>query len=64
MPELIQALLDPKSYPHSPPWVKLVQTQMSFVFLAGDLDVIRQNMVKNFGQTEKNIGATVSVEQK
>jgi len=37
LPELIQALLDPKSYPHSPPRVELVQTQMSFVFLAGDL---------------------------
>jgi aminoglycoside phosphotransferase family enzyme len=37
LPELIQALLDPKSYPHSPSKVELVQTQMSFVFLAGDL---------------------------
>jgi len=36
-PELIQALLDPKTYPHSPPRVDLVQTQMSFVFLGGDL---------------------------
>ncbi len=36
-PELIQALLDPKVYPHSPPQVALVQTQMSFLFLAGDL---------------------------
>jgi hypothetical protein len=35
-PELIQALLDPKTYPDSPPKVDLVQTQMSFVFLAGD----------------------------
>jgi len=37
LPELIQALLDPKIYPNSPPRVDLVQTQMSFVFLAGDL---------------------------
>jgi len=37
LPELIQALLDPKSYPHAPLRVELVQTQMSFVFLAGDL---------------------------
>ncbi|MBU2536448.1 MAG: hypothetical protein KKD83_09845 [Chloroflexi bacterium] len=36
-PELIKALLDSKSYPHSPSRVDLVQTQMSFVFLAGDL---------------------------
>jgi len=35
-PELIQALLDPRIYPDSPPKVELVQTQMSFVFLAGD----------------------------
>jgi len=35
-PELIQALLDPKTYQHSPPRVDLVQTQMSFVFLVGD----------------------------
>ncbi|HEY51354.1 MAG TPA: hypothetical protein G4O20_06065 [Dehalococcoidia bacterium] len=37
LPELIQALLDPKIYPHPPERVELVQTQMSFVFLAGDL---------------------------
>jgi len=36
-PEMIQALLDPEAYPHSPPRVELVQTQMSFLFLAGDL---------------------------
>ncbi len=36
-PELIEALLDPEVYPHSPGQVELVQTQMSFVFLAGDL---------------------------
>ncbi|MFQ5996916.1 MAG: phosphotransferase, partial [Dehalococcoidales bacterium] len=31
-----QALLDPKAYPHLPQKVELVQTQMSFVFLADD----------------------------
>ena len=36
-PELIQALLDPETYPDSPPRVNLVQTQMSFVLVAGDL---------------------------
>jgi aminoglycoside phosphotransferase family enzyme len=36
LPELVQALLDPKAYPHSPQRVELVQTQMSFVFLADD----------------------------
>lgn len=36
LPELVQALLDSKAYPHSPQGVELVQTQMSFVFLVGD----------------------------
>ncbi|MDP2931363.1 MAG: AAA family ATPase [Chloroflexota bacterium] len=36
LPELVQALLDPAAYPEPPPQIELVQTQMSFVFLAGD----------------------------
>ena len=36
LPELVQALLDPKAYPQPLPRVELVQTQMSFVFLADD----------------------------
>jgi hypothetical protein len=36
LPELVQAMLDPGFYPHTPPRVELVQTQMSFVFLAGE----------------------------
>jgi aminoglycoside phosphotransferase family enzyme len=36
LPELIQALLDPKAYPEPPPRVELMQTQISYVFLAGD----------------------------
>ncbi len=39
MPELdalVKALSDPKAYPHNPKSVELVQTQISFVFLAGD----------------------------
>ena len=36
LPELVQALLDPKAYPEHPPGVELVQTQMSFVFVLGD----------------------------
>jgi aminoglycoside phosphotransferase family enzyme len=39
MPELgtlVQALKDPKTYPHSPKTIELVQTQISFVFIAGD----------------------------
>ena len=38
MPELsyFEALLKPEAYPHKPREVKLVQTQMSFIFLTGD----------------------------
>jgi uncharacterized protein len=36
LPELIQALLDPQVYPEPPPRVELAQTQISYVFLAGD----------------------------
>lgn len=39
MPELealVKALSNPKAYPHSPKSVEVVQTQISFVFLAGD----------------------------
>jgi aminoglycoside phosphotransferase family enzyme len=35
LPELIQDLLDPKAYPDQPPKVELIQTQISYVFLAG-----------------------------
>ena len=37
LPPLVQALLDPRAYPHHPHKIELVQTQMSFVFLTGDL---------------------------
>ena len=33
LPEMVQALLDPKAYADAPQGVELVQTQMSFVFL-------------------------------
>jgi len=36
LPELIQALLDPQAYPMPPRRVEMEQTQMSYVFLAGD----------------------------
>ncbi len=36
LPEVAQALLNPKTYPDAPSAVELMQTQMSFVFLAGD----------------------------
>lgn len=36
LPELIKALLDPQAYPTPPQKVEMVQTQMSYVFIAGD----------------------------
>lgn len=36
LPPLVQALLSPEAYPHRPREIELVQTQMSFIFLAGD----------------------------
>jgi aminoglycoside phosphotransferase family enzyme len=36
LPELIQALLKPEAYPEPPSRVELVQTQISYVFLADD----------------------------
>ncbi len=36
LPELIQGLLDPRAYPDQPQKVELVQTQISYVFLAGE----------------------------
>ncbi|UCG10438.1 MAG: AAA family ATPase [Dehalococcoidia bacterium] len=37
LPELVQALLNPKAYPEIPQQIELVQTQMSFVFLTDSL---------------------------
>ena len=36
LPEMVQALLDPKAYPDASQGVEMLQTQMSFVFLTGD----------------------------
>jgi hypothetical protein len=36
LPELIQALLDPQVYPEPPLRVELAQTQISYVFIAGE----------------------------
>ncbi|MBA7567201.1 hypothetical protein ES708_08910 [subsurface metagenome] len=36
LPDLVQALLNPKAYPETPQQVELLQTQMSFVFIAGN----------------------------
>jgi aminoglycoside phosphotransferase family enzyme len=48
LPELIQALLDPKAYPDPPQRVELRQTQMSYVFLADDY-VYKIKKPVNFG---------------
>lgn len=37
LPETIQALLNPGAYPTLPDKIEMVQTQMSFVFITGDL---------------------------
>ncbi len=36
LPELVKTMLDPRTYPHKPERVEMAQTQMSFVFMAGD----------------------------
>ncbi|MEE9202748.1 MAG: AAA family ATPase [Dehalococcoidia bacterium] len=37
LPPLVQDLLRPEAYPHRPQHIELAQTQMSFVFLTGEL---------------------------
>ncbi len=48
LPDLIQALLDPKAYPEPPRNIELVQTQISYVFLADDL-VYKMKKPVDFG---------------
>jgi aminoglycoside phosphotransferase family enzyme len=36
LPSTVEALLKPQAYPHKPPKIELVQTQMSFIFLTGE----------------------------
>ncbi len=36
LPDLVQALLDPRAYPEKPAAVELIQTQISYVFVAGE----------------------------
>jgi len=36
LPQLIQALLDPRAYPDNPKNISLKQTQMSFIFLTDE----------------------------
>jgi len=48
LPEYVRALLDPAPYPHQPERVELVQTHISYVFLAGDR-VFKTKKPVNFG---------------
>ncbi len=48
LPALIQALLEPRAYPEPPQRVELMQTQMSYVFLADDY-VYKIKKPVNFG---------------
>ena len=65
LPELVQALLDPKIYPDATQGVELVQTQMSFVFLAMDLDhygrtdLIRLEVLKNEDVFDKKVAGNM-----
>jgi len=36
LPSTVRALLKPQAYPHKPQKIELVQTQMSFIFIAGE----------------------------
>ena len=48
LPEYVRALLEPTAYPHAPHEVQLVQTHISYVFLAGDV-VYKTKKPVNFG---------------
>ena len=48
LPEYVRALLDPALYSHAPDSVELVQTHLSYVFLAGDR-VFKTKKPVNFG---------------
>ncbi len=47
-PQLTTALLDPSFYPHAPAQVEMIQTHISFIFLAGDY-VYKVKKAVNFG---------------
>ncbi len=48
LPEAVRALLDPAAYPEPPASIRLVQTQISFVVIAGD-DVYKVKKPVNLG---------------
>ena len=37
LPAYVRALLDPSAYPRHPSEVRLIQTHISYVFIAGDV---------------------------
>lgn len=47
-PKITQAMLDPSFYPHRPAEVELIQTHVSFIFIAGDY-VYKVKKDVNFG---------------
>lgn len=55
LPELVQALLKPGSYPHSPQAGKMGQTQMSFLLLTGGYNapLFRRRVADQFGPGAK-----------
>jgi aminoglycoside phosphotransferase family enzyme len=48
LPPLIQSMLDPAFYPHNPKKVELIQTHISYIFLAGEV-VFKVKKPVNFG---------------
>jgi len=48
IPPLVRALLDPQAYPHPPGKVELIQTQISYVFIADEF-VYKIKKPDNFG---------------
>ncbi|HRT71108.1 MAG TPA: hypothetical protein P5308_07095, partial [Syntrophales bacterium] len=47
-PGLVEAMADPRFYPHRPDRVELVQTHISYIFIAGDL-VFKVKKAVDFG---------------
>ena len=52
LPDYVRALLEPSAYPHGPSEVRLVQTHISYVFLAGDV-VYKTKKPVDFGFIEQ-----------
>lgn len=57
LPDYVRGLLDPRAYAHAPSAVDLVQTHISYVFLAGDV-VYKTKKPVNFGFIDQESAAT------